>query len=75
MFKIVNNYTPTYLNNILPTDQAKYILIIIFNADMLYQIRKRTILYSNYFLPSSVKMCNSVPEIFFKYSHLKLVKH
>jgi len=66
MFKIVNNYTPTYLNNILPTDQAKYILIIIFNADMLYQIRKRTILYSNYFLPSSVKMCNSVPEIFFK---------
>lgn len=62
MYKIINNYTPLYLRNLLPDRSHEIHTYYTRNPDRLYTILTRTSLYSSYFFPSAVQLWNTLPD-------------
>ena len=61
LYKMVNNLTPPYLRNILPNRFQDIHNYSTRNSNALQPPFTRTSLYSNYFLPSSVRSWNKQP--------------
>ncbi len=60
LYKMRNNLTPNYLTTLIPTQiQTRYDLR---NADNIPQINCRTQMYSNSFLPSTVREWNTLSD-------------
>lgn len=61
LFKMKNNLTPTYLSSLIPQNVGNISRYNLRNADDLQPIHSRTVLYSNSFLPSTVRDWNNLP--------------
>ena len=59
--KMVNNVTPLYLSNLIPAQLRDVHSYNTRNSDVIPPIICRTSLYSNYFMPSTVRIWNSLP--------------
>ena len=61
LFKMKNNLTPDYLSSLLPQNVGNASRYSLRNSDNLQTIFSRTTLYSNSFLPSSIRAWNNLP--------------
>ena len=75
MHKMANKVTPEYLSNLLPDTLADRHRHFTRHAQNLAEIRTRTSFYSGYFLPSSIKLWNNIPQNIRQGSSLNTFKH
>ena len=61
LYKMKNNLTPDYLSSLLPQRVGNASRYSLRNSDNLQTIFAQTTLYSNSFLPSSIRAWNSLP--------------
>ena len=61
LFKMKNNLTPEYLSSLLPQNVGNTSRYSLRNSDNLQGILCRTALYSNSFLPSTIRAWNNLP--------------
>ena len=61
-YKMKNNITPEYLSTLVPESHAAIHNHNTRNSSLIPPVRTRTALYSNYFLPATVRSWNLLPE-------------
>ena len=61
LFKMKNNLMPDYLSSLLPQNVGNASRYSLGNSDNLQTIFSRTTIYSNSFLPSSIRAWNNLP--------------
>jgi len=62
LYKILNNITPSYLTSIVPPQINELSRYNLRNADNIQSIAARSTLYSNSFLPSTIRDWNELPQ-------------
>ena len=61
LYKIINQQTPEYLRNLVPNSVASVHGHFTRQSNNISEIRTRSNLYSDYFLPSTIKLWNKLP--------------